>query len=72
MEEKKGGNKMAITKVNIEEGCTACGLCEQIAPDVFVIDGDTVKVKDGADLNANEAKIKESADSCPVTVIKVE
>lgn len=58
-------------KVTIEEGCTACGLCEQIAPDVFVIDGDTAVVKAGADLAANEAQVKEAADSCPVTVIKV-
>ena len=62
---------MAIASVTITEGCTACGLCEQIAADVFEMSGDTVKVKDGADLNANEDAIKESADSCPVSVIQV-
>ena len=29
---------MAISKVWIDEGCTACGLCEETCPDVFVID----------------------------------
>lgn len=57
--------------VIIEEGCTACGLCEQIAPDVFAIEGDTAVVKAGADLAANDAKLKEAADACPVSVIKI-
>ena len=26
---------MAVKKVWIEEGCTACGLCEDICPEVF-------------------------------------
>jgi len=61
---------MAISKVTIEDGCTACGLCEQICPDVFEVK-DVAVVKAGADLAANEATIKEAADSCPVSVIKV-
>ncbi|NQU16500.1 MAG: ferredoxin [Candidatus Saganbacteria bacterium] len=62
---------MAITKITIEDGCTGCGLCEQIAEGIFEIPSDVAVVKAGADLNANEAKIKEAADSCPVTCIKV-
>lgn len=61
---------MAISKVTIEDGCTSCGLCEQICPDVFEVK-DVATVKKGADLNANESPIKEAADSCPVTVIKI-
>ena len=61
---------MAISKVTIEEGCTACALCEQICPEVFEMN-DVAKVKSGADFNATEDKIREAADSCPVTVIKV-
>ena len=60
---------MAIAKVWIEDGCTACGLCEETAPDVFEVDDDCV-VKDGADLNANETSIKQAAEECPVEVIK--
>ena len=63
---------MALTKVTIEDGCTGCGLCEQIAGDVFEIPSDVAVSKAGADLNANEAKIKEAADACPVAVIKFE
>ena len=62
---------MAISKITIEDGCTACSLCEQICPEVFEIT-DIAQVKAGADLNRFEDKIKEAADSCPVTVIKVQ
>ena len=62
---------MAISSVTIDEGCTACGLCEQICPEVFEMD-DVAKVKAGADFSQYEDKIKEAADSCPVTVIKVQ
>jgi ferredoxin len=61
---------LAITNVTIEDGCTACALCEQICPDVFEMVDNTAKVKAGADLAENEDKIKEAADSCPAGVIK--
>ena len=61
---------MAISSVTIEDGCTSCGLCEQICPEVFEMP-DVAKVKAGVDLNANEDKIKESADSSPAEVIKI-
>lgn len=60
---------MAIKKVWIEEGCTACGLCESICPEVFEMP-DLAEVIEGADLVANEEGIKEAAESCPVEVIK--
>ena len=60
---------MAITKVWIEDGCTACGLCEDLCPDVFVLE-DEAQVKEDADFSANEECIKESAEECPVEVIK--
>ena len=62
---------MAITKVNIEEGCIGCGVCVAQAPEVFEMSENNVAVvKAGADLAANEDKIKEAAESCPVNVIK--
>ncbi len=64
---------MAITKVWIEEGCTACGLCEDIAPEVFELgDREEAIVKPDADLSSFEDEIKEAAESCPVEVIKIE
>jgi ferredoxin len=60
---------MAITKVWIEDGCTACALCEDTCPDVFELQ-DLSTVIEGADFSANEDGIKEAADNCPVDVIK--
>lgn len=60
---------MAITKVWIEDGCTSCGLCESICPDVFQLE-DTAVVKQGVDYSQYEDCIKEAAESCPVEVIK--
>jgi len=60
---------MAITIVWVEEGCTACGLCEDTCPDVFEID-DLSEVKADAVFEGNEEDIMEAAESCPVEVIK--
>jgi ferredoxin len=60
---------MAITKVWISEGCTACGLCEDICPEVFHLE-DEATVIEGVNFADYEEKIKEAADSCPVEVIK--
>jgi ferredoxin len=62
---------MAIKKVWIEEGCTVCGLCADICPEVFKID-DEATVISGADYSKYESQVKEAADSCPVEIIKYE
>ena len=61
---------MAITKVWIEDGCTACALCQDTCPDVFETGEENTTIKEGADLAANEEVIKEAAENCPVEVIK--
>ena len=60
---------MAIKKVWIEEGCTACGLCEEICPEVFKLK-DVATVIEGVTYSDFEEKIVEAAESCPVEVIK--
>jgi len=62
---------MAITKVWIEDGCTSCGLCEDECPDVFTID-DLAEIKENINAAEFEECIKESAEGCPVEVIKFE
>ncbi len=62
---------MAITKIWIEDGCTSCGLCEEICPEVFK-QKDQATVMEGVNYSDYEAKIKEAAESCPVEVIKFE
>lgn len=60
---------MAIKKVWIEEGCTACGLCEDTCPEVFKVE-DIAVVIEGVNFDDYEEQIKEAAESCPVEVIK--
>jgi len=60
---------VAVTKVWIEEGCTACGLCEDICPEVFKL-RDEATVIEGVSYADYTEKIKEAADNCPVEVIK--
>lgn len=62
---------MAITKVWVEDGCTSCGLCEGTAPEVFEID-DVSEVIEGVNYADYEDEIRESAEDCPVEVIKFE
>ncbi len=62
---------MAIQKVWIIDGCISCGLCSEICPEVFELE-DLAEVKPNADFNTHENGIKESAENCPVEVIKFE
>ncbi len=62
---------MAIQKVWIEEGCTVCGLCADICPEVFRIEAEATVIP-GADYAKYETCIKESAENCPVEIIKYE
>jgi len=61
---------LAISKVEIVEGCISCGVCEATAPEVFEMP-DTAIVKAGVDFNKYEAQIKQAAADCPTSVIKV-
>lgn len=62
---------MAIKKVWIEEGCTACGLCQDTCPEVFIVE-DQARVIEGVHYGDFETEIKEAAETCPVEVIKYE
>ena len=63
---------MAITKVWIDEDeCTGCGLCEDSCPEVFELN-DIAEVKEGADFNEFEERIKEAAEDCPREAIHFE
>jgi ferredoxin len=60
---------MAITKVWIEENCTACGVCADICPEVFELK-DLATVVQDLKYSDYEEKIKEAAENCPVEVIR--
>jgi ferredoxin len=60
---------MAITKVWIEEGCAASGLCSSLCPQVFVLK-DLATVTEGINYSDYEQNIKEAAENCPTEVIR--
>jgi len=63
---------MAVKKVWIEDGCTVCGVCSDLAPDVFSQGDDDSTVIAGANLAANSDAIIDAARNCPVEIIKFE
>lgn len=58
-----------ISKVWIEPGCIVCNACEDIYPEVFEVKADTCIVRPNPPLD-DGLRIEESAEACPVEVIK--
>lgn len=56
-------------KVTIEDGCIGCGACESFCADVFKVD-DVCTVNE-SNIAGNEDNVKDAADACPVSIIKV-
>jgi ferredoxin len=69
---------MDLRNIWIEEGCIACNLCEDLAPDVFRVPaGGNCEVRPewSHRLRAEpalEAVVREAAASCPVEVIRLD
>lgn len=59
-----------MAKVTVDVStCVGCGLCEQLCPDVFQVQGDGVAhVLTQVCASCN---LQEAVDSCPVNSIKV-
>lgn len=62
-------NNFSVLKVWIEPGCIVCDACEAIYPEVFEVTDSTCIIRPGAPL-FDGLKIQESAEACPVEVIK--
>ncbi len=60
-----------IRRVRIVPGCISCGSCEAICPNVFEVT-DIAHVRPNGDLEDNAELVREAADMCPVSVIKVD
>ena len=53
-----------------QDSCIGCGLCAQVAPDVYTMDGDkAVAIAEISDDMAEQAQ--SGADQCPVNAITV-
>jgi len=63
---------MAVKKVWIEEGCTVCGVCSDLAPDVFAMGDESSSELAGAHQAATSDANIDAARNCPVEIIKYE
>jgi len=64
-----------ICKVWIEAGCISCKLCQDIAPNVFLVedDQDCIVRPDAAQFFTGKREdIEQAMRDCPVEVIKIE
>jgi len=64
-----------IRKVWIEEGCISCELCQDTAPDVFLVDNSeecTVRADAARHFGPLAEDIEQAARDCPVEVIQLE
>lgn len=55
-----------------EATCTGCGLCVDVCPGVFVMDGDVARVKMEEIPEDLEGCAEDAADGCPMEAIDVE
>jgi len=55
-----------------EEECIGCGSCEEICPEVFVLNEDTEKAEVINSEGGPEDLIEEAIDACPVECIQWE
>jgi ferredoxin len=59
-------------KVTVDKSaCIGCGLCAQMASDVYEMQGDVAVVKVGEVPAALAADAKSAAEQCPVSAITV-
>lgn len=57
-------------KVWIDDSCTACGLCEDMCPEVFQVDETAWVIE--ANIEGNEDLIMEASEECPAEAIVIE
>jgi len=60
-------------KVEVDASvCTGCAVCTDLVPEVFELSDDNVSVVKTPEVPSGlEDKVREAADSCPVTCIQV-
>lgn len=51
--------------------CVGCGLCVEICPDVFAMEGTLAVVKAAPATPRAEADCRDAAEQCPVTAIAI-
>jgi ferredoxin len=59
-------------KVSIDDTCTACGLCCDTCPEVFMMGDEIAEVIDEEVPEAHLETVQQAAEECPVAAIRIE
>ena len=54
-----------------QDSCIGCGLCAQVAPDVYKMDGDKAVTVSAEISDSLSEQAQSGADQCPVNAISV-
>lgn len=58
-------------EIKVNDDCTACGICEDICPEVFELGDEIAEVKLNPVPAEYEAKVREAAEECPTESIEI-
>ncbi len=58
-------------EVKVNEDCSACGICEDICPEVFELGDEFAEVKVNPIPAEYEEKVREAAEECPTESIEI-
>jgi ferredoxin len=61
-----------MTAIVDKETCTGCGLCPDICPEVFKMDGDTATAYTNPVPSSAQESCRDAADQCPVEAISIQ
>jgi ferredoxin len=56
-------------EVKVNDDCSACGICEDICPEVFELGDEIAEVKENPVPAEHEDKVREAAEECPTESI---
>ncbi len=58
-------------EVKVNDDCSACGICEDICPDVFELGDEIAEVKVKPVPAEHEDSVREAAEECPTESIEI-
>lgn len=58
-------------EVKVNEDCSACGICEEICPEVFELGDEIAEVKVNPVPAEHQEKCREAAEECPSESIEI-
>ncbi|HED24687.1 MAG TPA: ferredoxin [Firmicutes bacterium] len=58
-------------EVKVNDDCSACGICEDICPEVFELGDEKAEVKVNPVPEEHAEKVREAAEECPTEAIEI-